>query len=528
MILRSGATLLLPLLLAAACVVGAAPAQPAPALPTSDTASQRLADATTAFYQRLGSTHAWVGHPERLGPLRRVLLELRGDGLTPEHYGLGLIDAAAAETDPQAQDALDLQLTRGFLLAMIHVYRGKLDPHELDAVWNVERRPVDLDAALAQATDAVAQGRIEEFARRARPDHPFYGRLRDALSQLYRAQEQGGWGAIDEGPTIDPGASDPRVPQLRRRLARGGYLPEFAGTDGSDPVYDTALQSAVSRFQEFQYLDADARVGRQTVAAMNVPIEQRIAQLRANLERSRWLLHQLGDELVVVDIAGYRLHFIQRGIPVFTTRVQVGKPVRRTPIFGSRITHLTLNPTWVMPPTIFKEDALPQIRRSLGYLSKQRLRVLDARGRELDPNAIDWRAPPPGLLLRQDAGPDGALGRIAIRFPNPYAVYLHETPHAQLFSSAQRAFSSGCIRVEAPIDLALLLLGSDSGWTRETLDAAFATRRTQEVTLARPVPILLMYWTADLHVDGPPGFKPDVYGLDAAVIEALDRPPAPP
>lgn len=527
MALRSGATLLL-LLLAAACIVGAAPAEPAPALSSTEPASQRLADATTTFYGRLGSSRAWVGHPERLDPLRRVLLELRDDGLTPAHYGVGLIDAATTEADPKAQDALDLQLTRGFLLAMIHVYRGKLDPHELDAVWNVERRPVDLDAALAEATDAVAQGRIEAFARRARPEHPFYGRLRDALSQLYRTQEQGGWGAIDEGPTIEPGASDLRVPQLRRRLARGGYLPGFAGGDETDLVYDAALQSAVKRFQEFQYLDADARVGRQTVAAMNVPIEQRIAQLRANLERSRWLLHQLGDDLVVVDIAGYRLHFIQRGVRVFTTRVQVGKPIRRTPIFGSLITHLTLNPTWVMPPTIFKEDALPRIRRDLGYLSDQRLRVLDARGRELDPRAIDWRAPPPGLLLRQDAGPDGALGRIAIRFPNPYAVYLHETPNAQLFSSSQRAFSSGCIRVEAPVDLALLLLGSDSGWTPDTLDTAFATRRTREVTLPRPVPILLMYWTADLHLDGPPGFKPDIYGLDAAVIEALDRLPAPP
>lgn len=524
--LRSLAALVL---LAAAWMAGSAWAQPAPVIATAETAAARLAVATSAFYERLGTTHAWIGHPQRLEQLRRVLLDLRTDGLTPEHYGVWLVDAAAAATDPQEQDALDRRLTRGFLLAMIHVYRGKLDPHELDAVWNIERRPVDLDAALAEAADAVAQDRIEAFAHRARPEHPLYGRLRDALSQLHRIQASGGWNAIESGPTIEPGTEDPRVPLLRHRLARGGYLPEPLEADASNAVYDAALQAAVRRFQEYQYLEADGRVGRQTLAALNVSTDARIAQLRANLERSRWLLHELDDDdVVVVDIAGYRLHYIQRGFPVFTTRVQVGKPVRRTPIFRSQVTHLTLNPTWVMPPTIFAEDALPEIRKSLRYLAKQRLRVLDAGGRELDPTTVDWRAPPPGLLLRQDAGPEGALGRIAIRFPNPYAVYLHETPHTQLFSWSQRAFSSGCIRVEAPVDLALLLLGSDAGWTRDTLDAAFTTRQTQEVSLPRAVPILLMYWTADLHPDGPPGFKPDVYGLDSAVIAALDRPPEPP
>lgn len=522
---RSGVALVL---LAAAWMAGGAWAQSGSMIAPAETAAARLALATTAFYERLGTTRAWIGHPQRLEQLRRVLLDLRTDGLTPEHYGVWLVDAAAAAADPEEQDALDLQLTRGFLLAMIHVYRGKLDPHELDAVWNVERRPVDLDAALAEAADAVAQDRIEAFAHRARPEHPLYGRLRDALSLLHRTRASGGWGVIDAGPTIEPGAEDPRVPLLRHRLARGGYLPEPLEPVASDRVYDAALQAAVRRFQEYQYLEPDGRVGRQTLAALNVSLDERIAQLRANLERSRWLLHELDDDVVVVDIAGYRLHFIQRGFPVFTTRVQVGKPVRRTPIFRSQITHLTLNPTWIIPPTIFEEDALPEIRKNRRYLAKQRLSVLDAAGRKLDPTSIDWRAPPPGLVLRQEAGPDGALGRIAIRFPNPYAVYLHETPHTQLFSWSQRAFSSGCIRVEAPLDLALLLLGSESGWTRDTLDAVFATRQTQEVPLPRAVPILLMYWTVDLHPDGPPGFKPDLYGLDGAVIEALDRPPDPP
>lgn len=501
-------------------------AEPPDTVPLVRAAStDALASATRSFYERLGTAPAWVGHPDRLEQLRTLLVELRTDGLTPEHYGIDLIDRAAGTTDPDEQATLDRQLTEGFLLALIHVYRGKLDPHEVDAVWNVERRAIDVDAAITEAADSVAEGRIATLGRRARPQHPLYGRMQGALSRLLEVQAGGGWPPVGAGPSIDPGDSDPRVPALRRRLVLGGYLSEPGPTHASDPAYDAALESAVRRFQEYQYLEVDGRVGRQTVAALDVPIGQRIAQLRANLERGRWLLHDLDGDFVIVDIAGYRLHFIQHGFPTFTTRVQVGRPLRRTPIFRAQITHLTLNPRWIMPPTIYSEDALPEIRRNLRYLAKNALRVFDAEGREVDPRSIDWRTPPPDLWLRQDAGPDGALGRIAIRFPNSHAVYLHETPHTSLFGPSQRAFSSGCIRVEQPVDLALLLLGPDSEWTRGQMDAAFATRETLEVTLPRPIPILLMYWTTDLHPDGPTGFKPDVYGLDAAVLEALDRAP---
>lgn len=484
-----------------------------------------LASATISFYEQLGFAPAWIDHPDRLDQLRKVLADLRADGLTPEHYGLALIDEPARTLAADEQAALDWRLTQGFLLGMIHVYRGKLDPHELDAVWNVERRTVDIDAASVAAAQALQSGRIEDFARQARPQHPVYRRLQDALQGLRAVEAQGGWPRVGPGRTIEPGAEDPRVPILRQRLVLGGYLAPAEAPSAPASVYDPALEAAARAFQQAQYLEVDGRVGKQTVAALDVPISTRIDQVRANLERSRWLLHELAGDFVLVDIAGYRLHYFHDGAPTFSTRVQVGKPLRRTPIFRAQVTHLTLNPSWIVPPTIFEEDALPEIRRSLRYLSKNHLRVIGANGREIDPRRVNWRHPPPGLLLRQDAGPEGALGRIAIRFPNPYKIYLHETPHQHLFSASQRAFSSGCIRVEAPLELAMLLLGADSGWTRETLDAAIETAQTQEVYLPRAIPILLMYWTVDLPVDGVLAFKPDVYGLDAAMLDAIDRVP---
>lgn len=486
--------------------------------------SSGLAAAEAAFYQRLGFQPAWIGHPERLQQLRSLLEGLRDDGLSPEHYGLALLDQASPDAAEDQQAALDWQITQGFLLAMLHLYRGKLDPHELDAMWNVERRPLDVEAAVESAAAAVEGDSLEAFATQARPAHPIYSRLREALHALRQLEADGGWPAVGPGPTIEPDMDDPRVPLLRRRLALGGYGPENAGEE-NESVYDADLQAAVRRFQEEQYLEADGRVGRATVAALDVPVAARIGQVRANLERSRWLLPELAGDFVLVDIAGYRLRYFHDGEPEFVTRVQVGQPFRRTPIFRASITYLTLNPAWVIPPTILEEDALPKIRGDKGYLSRNRLHVIDADGRERSPRTIDWSNPPRDLMLRQDAGADGALGRIAIRFPNPYSVYLHETPHTELFSAARRAFSSGCIRVEQPFDLALLLLGSDSGWTRESLDAVVATGKTTTVTLPHPVPILLMYWTVDAHRDGLLSYKPDVYGLDAATLEALDRAP---
>jgi len=225
----------------------------------------------------------------------------------------------------------------------------------------------------------------------------------------------------------------------------------------------------------------------------------------------------------VVDIAGYQVVYYKDGKPVWRSRVQVGKPYRSTPVFKSKITYLTLNPTWTVPPTILKNDILPKLRRNPGYLAANRIRVLDSQGRELSPASVDW-ANPRGIVLRQDAGPGNSLGRLVIRFPNDYAVYMHDTPHQELFASEQRTYSSGCIRVEHPRELAELLLDDPVQWNRAGIDRAIDTLKTQTVMLPRPVPLLLAYWTVDLREDGRVGFRPDVYRRDPPLLAALARP----
>ncbi len=476
-----------------------------------------------AFYEQNRFAPAWT-RPGDLDQLLAALGDVAGDGLDPEDYALSELQRRRSvlsdpQATPQQRAQFDLLATDACLAALLHLYRGKVDPATLDTHWNYDQRQLDQAQGLRAVQDALAQGTLGGLFARARPQNPLYGQLRTALAKLREVAAQGGWPALADGPTLKPGSRDPRVPALRQRLRLAGY----PVGEGVDDLYDPALEAALEQFQREQYLAADGHLGKATLAALNLPVAARIGQLRVNLERARWLLHELQGRFVVVDIAGYQVAYYRDGKPVWRSRVQVGKPYRSTPVFKSKITYLTLNPTWTVPPTILKNDILPKLRKNRGYLAANRIRVLDGQGRELSPASVDW-AHPRGIVLRQDAGPGNSLGRLVIRFPNEYAVYLHDTPHQDLFANEQRANSSGCIRVERPRELAELLLDDPARWNRAGIDRAIDTLKTQTVMLREPVTLLLAYWTVDLREDGRVGFRPDVYQRDPPLLAALERP----
>jgi murein L,D-transpeptidase YcbB/YkuD len=302
-------------------------------------------------------------------------------------------------------------------------------------------------------------------------------------------------------------------------------------TAPSPELYGPDLEAAVKFFQERHGLTADGAVGPATRAAMNVPVEARIDQIRINLERGRWVLHEIKGNLVVVDVAGFDVSYFRDDQPVWTSKVIVGRPYRETPIFKSTITYVVFNPTWTIPPTILVKDKLPILKRDPGYLARNNIRVIDANGREVDRNSVNWSRYGPGRLppyqLRQDPGPDNALGLVKIMFPNKYMVYLHDTPTKSLFDKDERTFSSGCIRVQKAFELAELVLDDPARWNQETMAAVVATKKMQTEYLAKPVPVLILYWTAQPRPDGHVTFRNDVYGRDPPTLAALDAPYVP-
>ena len=483
-----------------------------------------VGDGVVRFYAVRAYAPAWED-PARFAALLAALAGVADDGLRPQDYLVDILPTLRAAAGPSAalRAQADVLATHALLEALAHVHGGKVDPDRAQPVWRFEARPTTPAAWMGAIQRAVEDGDLAGLFDRARPPHPLYRALREGLRSLRRVAAAGGWPVVASGPALEPGMTDPRVPALRQRLAAGAYLPAPAS---SDAFYDGALAEAVMRFQHEQYLKPDGVVGPATLGALNVPVEARIEQLRANLERARWMLRELRGDLVLVDIAGYRIVYFRGSRPIWRSRVQVGRPYRSTPAFRSEITYFTFNPTWTLPPTIMREDVLPKVRDDIGHLARNRMRALDrASGAELDPALVDW-SDPAGVLLRQDAGPGNALGQVAIRFPNPHAVYLHDTPDKRLFERGQRAFSSGCIRVENPLELVELLFDDPERWSRPAIERLIASGRTRDVPLPRPVPILLLYWTVDVHADGRIAFKPDIYGRDAPLLQALsaDRP----
>lgn len=350
------------------------------------------------------------------------------------------------------------------------------------------------------------------------------GLLRAALADHWQLAEEGGFIRVPIGSSLRLGMRDERVEALRARLTQTGDV--LSGQPAESELFDENLEAAVRHFQARHGLDDDGIVGRLTLAELNTAVEERIRQLMVNMERWRWLPHDPGERFIMVNIAGFNMVVVERGVPIMRQRVIVGRDYRQTPVFNCNMTYLVLNPSWEVPNSIAVRDILPEVRRDPDYLRRLGFRVLQGWGaeeRELDLDTIDCDAVPADRFpyrFRQEPGPLNALGRVKFMFPNRYAVYLHDTPARDLFRRSDRAFSSGCIRVEHPLDLADLLLEGSARWTPQALREALATEEERTVTLPRSMPVHLVYMTAWVDSRGVLQFRSDVYDRDRGVAEA--------
>ena len=519
----------------------------------------RLWQDARSFYAERGDRPAWLGRDGRPTRAARALVAALADaashGLDPELYGTaGLAAAVASPPDGDGALLLEARLTGAFLLHADDLAHGRA-PAAARWTGGIPARRVDLAAALARA---AGDRPAEELARVA-PRAAGYRRLVEALAEHRELAADGGWGEVPEGEVMKVGEPvererhralvarlaitgdltgaearqlgvDPPVYRGRRgilswlRRDRPAALPATQAATGAatgtetgtetpaaaegevEPpplLYDERLAEGVRRFQRRHALEVDGVVGRQTLAALNTPVEERIAALTLNLERWRWLADELGPRHVVVDLGGQELVAVEDGRAALRMNLIVGTPRTPSPTLASEIAYLVVNPSWYVPASIVRNEIDPKLARDPGYLRRN--------GYERLPNG----------LLRQRPGPGNALGHLKFIFPNPYSVYLHDTPSRHLFVRAVRTFSHGCMRIADPRGFAAWLLAGQPELA--DVDRLLAQGVEHRIDLDRRVPVFVLYWTAAVGEDGEVRFHQDVYGRDAKLRAAMSR-----
>lgn len=436
------------------------------------------------------------------------------EGLNPDDYNLCFFQRHCNDELAEQQVWVELLLTKALLTYIEHMHGGRFFQQSKNFPWYIEKKPVD---ALALFTSVVDAGDFKHALKDLQPQHREYQRLRKALGRYLQLQSNGGWPEIPEGPVLQVWDSHKQIPLIRQRLQREGDL--VIGSEDSQ-LFDKSLKLAVQRFQVRYGIDVDGIIGPETREAMNIPIADRVRQIKLNMERWRWLPRDLGARYILVNTAGYELAVYEADKPLAIFRIIAGTPDRPTPVVTGPLESIMLNPYWYIPRIIAVNDVLPRQMKNSNFFKAMGIRVFknnQSQYQEVELSTIDWshidRQNFP-YALRQDPGPRNSLGQIKFKFANDFALYLHDTPKQRLFDRETRAFSSGCIRVENAIDLAAYLLQNQTGWSKQDIQQTIDSGKTVNIALEETIPLYLVYWTTWVSSDDTVYFRKDVYGWD--------------
>lgn len=475
------------------------------------------------FYRERKYQLAWFKDNKILPQAEKlldVISKAADEGLDPADYRLSDPDKLFKELKASKKDfdrftevqrELDVSLTATYFLWASDYYRGVVVPDEHKEIeWDVKQNKIRLDLALMTVLgEKKSRYPYAGFS----PVHPEYSRLKKALADYRKVQKAGGWPLIAASPRLKPGQTSAVVPVLRKRLGM---------EETSDSVYTTDIFNAVKQFQTNQGLNPDGRLDTETVRIMNVPVQDRIRQIIVNMERWRWIPQSFEPDYLIVNIPEYKLYVYEKGKIVLSMNVIVGKAINSTPVFSDRMEYIVLSPYWNVPFSIIKEELAPKIAGNPSYLDRLDMEVVNAEGEQINPSSINWNTLTESnweYTLRRRPGPKNDLGDVKFIFPNSNDIYLHDTPHDQLFSQAKRGFSHGCVRVEKPIELAEYLLRNSDDWNRARLLSTIAERKEKKVKLPAPLPVYLVYFTALADENGRVHFRDDIYGHDKTLEE---------
>ena len=488
------------------------------------------------FYLRQHNHPVWVnqdGLIKKATIFIKTIIEADHEGLDPSTYHrddiLTLLTNIELNSildafEPAKYAKLELLLTDAFLSYGFHLSEGMVEPNPTDFDWHIKKPKKNL-LKILQTT--LHDEKLEELVDILQPHHSGYLKLKSALLKYKNIKNSGGWHKVPVGPKLRKGDTGKRIAALRSRLIISGDLAN-SKSDNKE-YFDEALENSIKKFQARNGLKIDGVVGSGTLSVLNISVEDRIEQIKLNMERWRWLPQDLGKRYLMVNTANFELDIIENGQSVTSTRAIVGRKKRPTPALSQKITYMELNPYWNIPHKIAIDDILPNIKEDPNYLKAKNIRVFENwedDANEINSESIDWDTVTKenfAYKLRQDPANSNALGHVKFIFPNEFSIYLHDTPARELFNKTKRTFSSGCIRIEKPIELAAYLLTDNSNWTYEKLTIAVNSKKTRTIFLPDPMNIHILYWTAWVDKDGTVNFRDDIYGRDRQLNIALNE-----
>ncbi len=456
---------------------------------------------------------------------RRLAARLRGleaDGLDPRAYDIP--PEAAVAADPAAAAP---QVFRAATAAMTDLLHGRvrtMPTGRPDLAREINLVP--LAPWMQQLSDTAEPAEVIE---RAALFTPGAAPLRLTLAEARAVSARGGWAPIPGGTsTIEPGSTDAvRIPALRARIA--AQDPELAASRDEGATYGPNLQAAVRRWQQASGFEVDGRVGRISQTALNRSADWRVNQILAAMDTRRAAALPGPERRIEVNVPDFKLQLIDAGHTMLEMAVIVGRPDRATPMLRVTLNAIQFNPPWGVPHRNAKEDLLPRLRRDVAAVQARGFRFyqsIDGQMTEVDPTTVEWarvnadRFP---YVVRQDAGDFSALGRIKFTMPNRDDIFMHDTPDRHYFRRPDRAFSSGCIRLDRPMELLDAALDGTPGWDRARAVRAVESRVTSSISLRRTIPVRLSYQTVMVE-DGRVRIRPDIYGLDQAYAALLAPP----
>lgn len=452
-------------------------------------------EALGRFYSGLPVGCAWS--KENADLLIGVLVAAGAHGLNPDDFHFGIFARPAAFMEPGARDLL---LSDAAILYARDMKNGRVELESIERDIDFPRPVTD---PVADLRTALARNSLAGWLASLPPRQPEYGRLVAAYARYRAIAAKGGWEmlAVQE-KSLKPGAESPLVPALMRRLAAEGDLAEPAVERDR---FDGEIVAALTRFQARNGLEADGILGKKTIAALNVSAGERANRIALNLERWRSLSGAISPTRVEVNTAAATATLIVADKPALKMRAVVGKKRTPTPMLRSVISAVVVNPPWVVPASITRNEILPTLKRQPDYLEKHNM---------------FWR----DNQIVQAPGEKNSLGRLKFDLSSSFSVYLHDTPARGLFARDDRARSHGCVRLEKPLDLAERLLKDDPTWSRARIEDAIAVGATKRIATPDGIPVVLVYWTSFVDEDGTVEFRDDLYGRDARLMAALERP----